>query len=162
MHKVKFISQRITRSSAISIKGKIEKVFPLFGAFEERKWADGWNPTLIYPSEETMEEGTTFSTQGTIKQESEFLWRVSKYEPTHCLVQYLVSTENRYWTITVKCDKSGDDTTVADITYTYIGLNDLGNRINLQSLEKMYVQNLKDWEQAINYYLKTGKVWKEV
>jgi hypothetical protein len=112
-----------------------------------------------------MIEGTTFKTSGHghghHNNETEFLWRVSKFDPQKHQVQYLVSTENRYWTITVTCTSSDNKTTDAEITYSYIGLNKLGNEINAQALEKMYANNLKDWEKAINYYLETGKTLKE-
>ena len=85
--------------------------------------------------------------------ESEFLWIVSKYEPDKFLIQYLVNTENRYWTITVKCKAIEEDKTSAEITYTYIGLNELGNIINEHSLSAMYKNDLKDWEEEINNYL---------
>jgi hypothetical protein len=143
-----FKAERISKTATITINGSIGKVFPLFGAFEERKWAEGWNPTLIYPTEEIMEEGTTFRTKASGKLEREFLWRVSKYEPQRFLVQYLVSTENRYWTITVQCAETPEHLTSAEITYTYTGLNPLGNTINAESLNNMYGNNLKDWEEA--------------
>ena len=95
-----------------------------------------------------MEEGTTFKTQRNRHDETEFLWRVSKYDPQNYLVQYLVSTENRYWTITVKCRAVSDSSTSATVTYTYIGLNSLGNEINKHALDKMY-------------FITTGKVLKE-
>ncbi|MBI1767734.1 MAG: hypothetical protein HYR67_05115, partial [Bacteroidetes bacterium] len=99
-----FTAQRISKTATINVNGDVRIIFPLFGAFEERKWADGWSPTLIYPATEIMAEGTTFKTSGHghghINNEAEFLWRVSKFEPEKYLVQYLVSTENRYWTIT--------------------------------------------------------------
>src|SRR5262249_19006736 len=117
-----FTSERISKTASISVNGKTETVFPLFGAFEERKWAYGWNPKLIYPSTEIMMEGTTFKTDGHghghVNTEKEFFWRVSKYEPEKFLTQYLVSTENRYWTITVQCIPAGNRTSVT-ITYTY-------------------------------------------
>ena len=156
-----FKAEKVSKTATINANANIDKIFPLFGAFEERKWADGWAPTLIYPSTEIMEEGTTFKTQGHGHDETEFLWRVSKYDPQNYLVQYLVSTENRYWTITVKCQAVSDSSTSATVTYTYIGLNSLGNEINKHALDKMYSKNLKDWEEAINYFITTGKVLKE-
>ena len=156
-----FKSEKVSRTETITINGNIQKVFPLFGAFEERKWAEGWNPTLLYPSSEIIEEGTTFKTVGHGNVEKEFLWRVSKYESDEYLIQYLVSTENRYWTITIKCYSASETQTKATITYTFIGLNELGNRINSQLLEKMYANNLKDWQEAINYYLDNNQILKE-
>src|SRR6185295_10787659 len=112
-----FKAKKLTRTATITVQEKIESAFSLFGAFEERKWANGWNPTLIYPATETIEEGTTFRTEGHGQDEKEFLWRVSKYEVDKFMIQYLVSTENRYWTITVKCTPLSPNLTTAEITY---------------------------------------------
>lgn len=152
-----FKSEKVSKTSTISLNATIDKTFPLFGAFEERKWANGWKPHLIYPSTEIIEEGTTFKTNGHGHSEKEFIWRVSKYDPEKHLIQYLVSTENRYWTITVKCSPAADHKTKAEITYSFIGLTALGNEINKHSLEAMYKENLNDWQDNINYYLANGK-----
>lgn len=156
MNNADFVAEKITQTASIFLEAAIEDAFPLFGAFEERKWARGWNPKLVYPETETMEEGTTFTTNGQGNGEEQFLWRVSKYEKDKHLVQYLVSTPNRYWTITVKCHADAAKTTRVEITYAYFGLNELGNKLNRESLRKMYAQNLKDWEEELAYYLKTG------
>lgn len=153
-----FTAKRVTRTATIYLNGAIEKVYPLFGAFEERKWAEGWAPVLIYPASAIIEEGTTFITPASNPDEKEFLWRVSKYEPAQYLVQYLVSTVNRYWTITVQCVATSPTTTSATITYTYIGLCELGNALNEAAIKVMYATELKDWEEAINYYLAHGVV----
>ena len=71
----------------------------------------------------------------------EYLWRVSKYEPEKFLIQYLVSTENRYWTITVKCTPKFGNKTSAEVTYTFIGLNELGNELNEHHLQRLYKNN---------------------
>jgi hypothetical protein len=136
---------------------KIETAFPLFGPFEERKWATAWNPVLIYPATEIVKEGTTFKTLSRGHDEKEYLWRVSKYEAEKFLIQYLVSSENRYWTITIKCNPMTGNKTTTEITYTFIGLNELGNKINEQAIQHMYKNNLKDWEEEINYYLTNRK-----
>lgn len=153
MKQTNFKSKKISKTATIILNENISTVFPLFGAFEERKWATGWNPDLIYPDTEIIEEGTTFKTKGHGHGESEFIWRVSKYEPEKYLIQYLVNTENRYWTITVKCKSLKENRTSAEITYTFIGLNDIGNEINEHSSNLMYKNELKDWEEEINNYL---------
>ena len=144
---------RISDTAKILVNGNIADVFPLFGAFEERKWAKGWNPTLVYPSTESIQHGTTFITPATNSLEVEFLWRVSKFDPQICLIQYTVLTDNRYWTITIVCTSISKQQTEAEITYSYTGFNDLGNQLNKNALEKMYQNRLKDWEEDINKYL---------
>ena len=43
------------------------------------------------------------------------------------------------------------------MVYTYTGLTEKGNATNEKALETMYRRDLKDWEEAINHYLKTGE-----
>lgn len=157
MNKLNFKAERISKTATITLNGNIKDVFLLFDAFEERKWEPDWDLTLIYPEREVIEEGTTFKTEGHGHEEAEFLWIVSKYQPKNYLIQYLVSTSNRFWTITVKCNQLDNNKTKAEVTYSFTGLNEKGNKINKQSLDRMYAHNLKDWEEAINYYLKYGK-----
>src|SRR6516225_10013819 len=99
-----------TQTATITINGDIEKVFPLFGAYEEKKWAKGWQPTPVYPSTETIEEGTTFRTPGHLPGENEYIWRVSKYDTRNHIVQYMVYASERCWTITVQCTGVGRQT----------------------------------------------------
>lgn len=150
--KIIFKSKKISQRAVITLNGSVENIFPLFGAFEERKWAMGWNPVLIYPDTEIIQEGTTFKTVGN-DIEPEYIWIVSKYEPDNFLIQYLVFTNNRHWTITVECSSIDENKTEAEITYTFTGLNEKGNEINELALQKMYMHNLKDWEEEINSYL---------
>jgi hypothetical protein len=150
-----FTSQRIAKTATILLNDRVEKVFPLFGAFEERKWSEGWNPTLIYPQKEIIEEGTTFRTPGHGHGETGFIWTVSKYDPARFLIQYLVYSSNRIWTITIKCNPVSGHSSSAEITYSFTGLNALGNEINEHFLQIIYRHDLSDWAEDINHYLKT-------
>lgn len=156
-----FISKRVSRTASFIVNENIDKVFPLYGAFEERKWAPSWEPVLIFPDKEIMGEGTTFKikTHGHGHAgEGDVLWIVSKYEPQSYLVQYLVSTENRFWTITVKnVSIENNKKTETTVTYAYTGLNEKGNKLNKRSLEKMYENNLQDWADLINGYFERLK-----
>ncbi len=152
-----FTSERTTRAASFVVEETIDNVFPLFGAFEERKWISTWNPVLIYPDKEIIEEGTTFKIypQGH-GSEKEFLWIVSKYDPKNYLIQYMVSTENRFWTITVKSNPIENDIkTETTVTYTFTGLNAKGNKLNKESLDNMYKNNLQDWRELMNTYFQS-------
>jgi hypothetical protein len=148
-----FKSEKATQTDSIILNGNLKKVFPLFGAFEERKWAEGWNPKLVYVAKDTIEEGTTFKTASHGFEEPEYIWRINQYEPQNTLIQYLVISLNRYWTITVKCHELAGNKTLAQITYTFIGLNEKGNHLDKHFLDKIYEHHLKDWEEAINAFL---------
>lgn len=149
-----FKSKKVSKTATILLNGSIENVFPLFNPIEEQKWEPAFIPQFIYPSDETVQEGMSFKTGGH-GDETEYLWIITKYDQSKHLIQYLVSTSNRYWTITVKCSESGDKSapTSANITYTYYALNETGIQMNSKSLERMYSRELKDWEEAINTYL---------
>ena len=113
-------------------------------------------PTLIYPDKEIIEEGTTFKVEldgHDHENEDASLWIVSKYNPTDYFIQYLVSTQNRFWTITVTNVSIENGTkTKTTVTYTFTGLNNIGNSLNKKSIEKMYENDLQDWAGLINKY----------
>jgi len=155
MNNTTFTSERIAKTATILLNDRVDKVFPLFGAFEERKWSEGWNPSLIYPQKEIIEEGTTFRTPGHGHDEKELIWTVSKYDSVRFLIQYLVCSSYRTLTITITCRPVSDHTTSAAITYSFTGLNEMGNQINQHFLQHIYQHDLSDWADDINHYLQT-------
>jgi hypothetical protein len=155
-----FKAERLSRTATIILNGAVEKVFPLFGAIEEKKWADGWNPSVLYPKSEQIEEGMVFTTQGHGHGEDRFAWIVSRHQVEEHLIEYVVSTANRYWVIDIQCAAPSKDHTKATVRYTYTGLTVLGNEINSHAIKKMFERDLEDWAEAINHYLETGKVLK--
>lgn len=150
---------QISKEAIISLNGNVKEVFPLFGYWEEKKWAYGWNPELVYPQEPAVNEGIVFKTKSSFSDESYYTWIISKYQPEDYLLEYTVSTVNRIWVIRVKCiDK--DKSTEAIIRYTYTGLNKKGIPYNKKALADIFKEDLNDWELAINHYLETGKILK--
>ncbi len=149
-----FKSEKVSKTATIVLNGSIENVFPLFNPVEEQKWAPVFKPHFIYPSDETIQEGMSFKTAGH-GDESEFLWIITKYNKASHLIQYLVSTPNRYWTITISCEETSENSpkTSAKISYTYYALNGKGIKLNSDHLERIYSKGLKDWEEAINEFL---------
>ncbi len=157
-----FVSKRLAKTSTITLKAPLEKVFPLFGPIKEKEWADGWNPKIIYSTTNIVDEHMVFRIKSHAHGESSYMWMVTKYLPHQSLIEYTVFTEERVWNITVQChENTNTQMTDAEITYTFTGLTETGNAINEKALEHMYSKDLKDWEEAINYYLKTGKVLRQ-
>ena len=156
--RVDFKPERIERTATFTINEKIENVFPLFGPIREMEWADGWNPEIIYRSHDQVlvEEHMIFQTNGQL-DEGKYTWVITTFQPKNYLIEYTVSTVERIWFIKAHCASAGDKTQV-NVTYSYTGLTDLGNQRNAKALKRMFADDLKDWEAAINYYLKTGKV----
>jgi hypothetical protein len=154
---LEFTPERIQKCAVIKVEYPIDKVFPLFGPVREMEWAFGWHPEIIYSSTNLVEEHMIFRTKARHAEEDYYLWVITKYEPSKYNIEYMVSTPNRVWFIHVDCESEGLFTQVK-ICYAYTGLNETGNRLNRESLQNMFADNLIDWQQAINHYLKHGKI----
>jgi hypothetical protein len=149
-------AERIERTASFLVKAPIEKAFPLFGPIREKEWAAGWEPQVIYSQHPEVEEHMIFKTVSNSPDEKEYVWVVAQYRPINFFIEYQVSTHQRIWFIMVKC-KPQQENTLVSVTYSYTGLTDNGNRINQESLTKMFTHELKDWEEAVNFYITTGK-----
>ena len=159
MQSSNFQAQRISQTRRIKLNAALPIVFPLFGPITEKLWVPGWNPEIVFLDKEAIAEHMIFRTPPRFEKEPPYTWILSKYAPEQALVEYTVFTPERLWTITVQCE-AGDSaqTTHADVTYSYTGLSEQGNALNEKALQAMYANDLKDWEEAINYYLRTGEM----
>lgn len=147
---------RIQKSATIQLSAPLSEVFPLFGPIREKDWAYGWNPEVIYPSNTLVAEQMVFQTQGGLHGSSEpYTWVVVNYKPADHWIEYMVSASERLWFIRVTCTAE-DNQTSATVTYSYTGLTADGDRKNAASLNSIFSSDLRDWETAINHYLKTG------
>jgi hypothetical protein len=156
---VGFTAKRISRTRSITLDASLEKVFPLFGPIREREWAAGWDPDILFPPAVPVEERMVFKTRSHGgHDEADSTWIVSKYLPEEGTIEYTVFATERVGWIEIRCREGEEpETTCAEITYTYLGLNDAGNTANELALEQMYAHGLQDWEAAIEHYLRTGE-----
>jgi hypothetical protein len=148
-----FKAQQFTQSASIVLNADIEKVFPLFGAIEEKKWSEGWNPTPVFPVSGYMEEGFIFQTPDHVPGAPVLTWVVAKYDVTAHQVTYIITAASRVTIISVSCSRLNNVSTKAEVMYQLTGLTDEGNQISQHLIGHMFKHNLKDWETAINNYL---------
>lgn len=151
-----FKPERISKTASFIVDERIENVFPLFGPIREKEWAEGWEPEIIFSTNNLVEEHMIFRTKVS-SDEKYYTWVITQFDVSRHLVEYTVSTKNRIWFIRVQCQPSGESTK-ATVSYTYTGMNSEGNQLNRDALAKMYINDLKDWQEAINYYLHNGKM----
>jgi len=152
--------QIVSKSGTITLEAGLGEVFPLFGPVREMDWAEGWNPKILTGDPDHVAEHMVFETEsGHPEDRNPATWIVSKYDPDRAYIEYTVYTQKRLWWIAVSCRaREGATTTEATIEYTYLGLDEDGNRHNRDALERMFRHDLKDWQAAINHYLRTGKI----
>jgi hypothetical protein len=145
-------AQRISRSASIRLKAPVETVFPLFGPVEEMKWAPGWSPEILYGGSD-VQERLMFRTPGRYPDEEYYTWTIIRYSLSDHFVEYLVSSKNRIWFITVRCEPF-DEETEAEVSYCYTGFDERAVTRNAESLDNMFAQDLRDWEKHINDFIK--------
>jgi hypothetical protein len=152
-----FKPERVSKCASIKLDDSIEKVFPLFGPIREKDWAHGWDPEIIYPASKEVEANMIFRTKARDLSEEYYTWVITQFLPDQYQIEYTVSTPNRIWFIGIECSKRSSKT-IAKICYTYTSLTPRGTELNRDALKRMYVEDLKDWQHAINYYLKNGRL----
>jgi hypothetical protein len=150
--------KRIEQRNQIILHATPSEVFPLFDPVNERKWVKGWSPTIVFPLDGTVREQMIFTTPARFPEEEDYHWVMTRLVPQDWLVEYLVSTRERIWRIRVACSAEGIYATRAEICYQFTGLTPRGVERNEEALQKMFLRNLEDWAEAINFYLLTGKV----
>lgn len=148
-------SERISKTATIVLRAPYQKVFPLFGPVREMEWAEGWNPDILYGNSEA-EGHMIFRTKPRYDDEDFYTWIISKWSPDQKLIEYSVSSKDRVWFITIQF-RDLEKITEADVTYTFTGFNADAIRKNRESLERMYSEELKDWEGPINNLLSSKK-----
>lgn len=152
--------QILSKSRTFILEGGLGQVFLLFGPVREMDWAEGWDPKILAGDPDHVAEHMVFRTEsGHSEDRSPATWIVSKYDPDRAHIEYTVYTHTRLWWIAVSCRAlKGVAATEATIEYTYLGLDEEAKRHNRDALERMFRHDLKDWQAAINHYLRTGKV----
>lgn len=149
--------KQISRYATIILNENILEVFPLFSPKGEEKWVSGWRPEYIYPETGDFVENMVFKTKSANKSEQSYYWILAYLNTELYRAIYTVNTPNRAWAIKVQCTMFDQFKTIAIITYTYTALNNIGEKLNRDALDKMFRLELKDWEEAINHYIKTGQ-----
>jgi hypothetical protein len=145
------------RSSVIRLEGEVERVFPLFGPLREREWAEGWNPEVVWPADAVVRERMVFLVRSSHEDGLDTTWVVSRYDEKEAAIEYTVFAPESVRWILIRCRGiDGGESTEAEITYSYVGTSESARHRNTHDLEAKYRHELKDWEHAINHYLRTG------
>ena len=144
--------QLVTREATIEIEAGISRVFPLFEPLNEKLWIESWDPRIIYPSSGQATEDMIFTTKPRFEGEPDYRWVLTRLDRTEHRIHYTVSTLERIWFIKIRCTPESK-TTRATIRYSWVGLTPEGHVKNLQAMEQIFRDNLRDWERGLNTYL---------
>jgi len=131
-------------------KARYEQVFPLFGAWEEKKWAEGWEPQFVYPTAPSDQFGMVFTVaHGSMKS----VWTNTAFDAAGGHVQYVYVIPDALVTlIDIHLTKTIANETQVSVVYERTALSTEAND-HVAHLAKGDAKSGPEWEQAINGYL---------
>lgn len=155
-----FSAERIKRSYRQTIMGTPEKVFPLLCPVRETEWLDGWRYTMIYSESGLVEEGAVFSTPA--HDEEDTVWIVTKHDTEAYELEFARFTpKSRTCILKIAVRSRDENSSYADVSYTYTGTTDAGNHFIDRLSETEFLKAVTFWEKSLNYFLETGRRLKK-
>jgi hypothetical protein len=127
-----------------------ERVFPLFGALEEKKWSPGWNPEFIHPSPASDQQGMVFTVEHAGMKS---VWTNTALDVARGHVQYVYIVNNALVTLLdIHVAKAGVTETEVSVVYERTALTPEANEHAAQ-FAKGDAKAGPEWAKAINGYL---------
>lgn len=146
-----FTARSIELTGAFTLPAPPEATFELFSPLGEKAWVPGWNPELIHPPGASWERGLVFRTQ---EERGEAIWIVTALDRDRHDVEYHRVEAGRYVArVHVRCSPQGTGQTDVRVTYTFIGLSEVGNQDIAAMSSEAYLEKMKRWQGWITAYL---------
>jgi hypothetical protein len=151
-----FSAKRVTRKYRQTISATPVKVFPLLCPVREADWLDGWQYDMIYSNSGFAEIGAVFSTPH--HGINETIWLITNYDKVNFQVDFARFTPDSHTCfLQISVSANGHDKSFVDISYTYTAISEQGNIFIDSFTEESFLNSVQFWEEAMNYYIKTGK-----
>lgn len=153
---MQFNSKRVSRSYRQTINATPEIVFPLICPVREADWLDDWDYIMIYSKSGVAELGAVFTTS--FWENTEQVWIITKHDAVKNEVEFARVVPGLVTSVlNVNILRKDEQSSHVDITYTYTSLTEKGNNfIDNKYTEAFFSENMKEWEDSMNYFLKTG------
>jgi hypothetical protein len=148
------MNKRVLTEFDFTVDLPYEDAFPLFGAWEERKWAKDWKPKFAYPDPPADIEGAVFeATHGDLTS----AWVCTRIDFAEGLVQYVNVLGGMMVTrIDIEVSPNGEDKTDVSVAYERTALNEDGMK-HMSGLAAHDEKAGDAWRDQINAYAKTLK-----
>lgn len=155
-----FVAKRKARSYRQTINAAPNVVFPLICPVREAEWLDDWDYKMIYSKSGVAELGAVFTTS--FWEGTEQVWIITKHDSIKNEVEFARVVPGLVTSVlNVNILRKDEQSSYVDITYTYTSLTEKGNNfIDNKYTEEFFIENMKEWEDSMNYFLKTGTVLK--
>ena len=149
-----FTPRSIELSGTFTLGPPPDATFELFSPLGEKRWVPGWNPELVHPPGVAWERGLIFRTR---EERGEAVWIVTALDRTRHEVEYHRVEAGRYVArVAVRCSDSAGGGTDVRVTYTFIGLSDVGNQDIAAMSAQAYEEKMQRWQDWIAKSLAAG------
>ncbi|HUI83440.1 MAG TPA: hypothetical protein VL240_04410 [Candidatus Binatia bacterium] len=137
---------------SFTANASFERTAPLFGANEERKWSPDWNPQFVYPNPAQDRQGMVFQVAHGAYAST---WVNTAFDPAAGHIQYAyVLSDAMVTLIDIHLTREGEQKTGVTVVYERTALMPEAND-HVQHFARQDEKAGKQWEEAINRYLKT-------
>lgn len=137
-----------------SIDGAPDEVFPLLCPVLELDWAPGWDPDWVLSRSGVVEENCIFQTPG---DTAPAIWVVTRHDPAKHQVEMIKVTPD-HTVGKLRISLAGDDEggTRSSVSYEFTAIGPAGEAFLEEFTEDWYLDFMRNWENAMNHYLRTG------
>jgi hypothetical protein len=134
---------------SFTVDAPFEQVVPLFGAHEERKWAEGWDPQFVYPTPANDQQGEVFKIA---HGQHTSVWINTALDLANGHIQYAhVLGDAMATLIDIHATSQGLQKTAVTVVYERTALVPEANE-HVQHFAKADGNGGKEWGEAMNAY----------
>jgi len=139
---------------SFAVDAPFEQVVPLFGAHEERKWAEGWDPRFVYPTPAHDQQGMVFKVA---HGQHSSVWINTALDLAGGHIQYAhVLGDAMATLIDIHATRQGPQKTAVTVVYERTALVPEANE-HVQNIAKSDEKGGKEWGDAMNAYFAKGR-----
>lgn len=139
-----FKARSIELSGGFTLPAPPEATFELFSPLGEKRWVPDWDPELVHPPGVSWERGLIFRTP---EERGEAIWVVTALDRDRHEVEYHRVEAGRYVArVHVRCSPAAGGHTDVRVTYTFVGLSDVGNQDIAAMSRQAYEEKMHRWQ----------------
>ncbi len=149
-----FVARRVTQTRHQTYAAPPAVVFPLHGFREEKLWAVGWEPEMIFPADGSPSEGAVFLIH---RSGAEEVWVLTRWDTLARRAVYVHVTAGREVTeIRISVSGREQGPSHVEVAYTWTALSEAGNAFIEKQTEASFHAWMSEWEEEMAHYLGTG------
>jgi hypothetical protein len=139
-----FAARSIELTGSFSLPAPPEKTFELFSPLGEKRWVPGWDPEIIHPPGVVWDRGMIFRTR---EERGDAIWFVTALDRERHEVEYYRVEAGRYVArVQVRCSAATAVATRVQVTYTFVGLSEVGNDDIAAMSQEAYGEKMQRWQ----------------